>query len=415
MKMLLVPIPLFNKDMGVDYYCFRFLKDGNIFLSLQAHSLDASVMPPMLHVIKKAGLEALTTGKPLFVPISYVSLLADLENQCNETPSDIIFVIDNQTPVEKTFTERIKQLKALGFRFACHSKMDLEEHLPLIRLCDFMFVSAKGAELRRIRNYLNTFTENLIPISSDITTAEDFAAARSDGFELYEGPFYRLPLSKGQNKVSPLKINYINLLNIARNQDFDISKVARTVQQDAALAISLLRMVNSLGLSSRIESIEYASALLGEKELRKWITAVVADMLSADKPNEITKLTLIRAKFAETIAPKFELASQSQNLFLMGLFSALDLILDMPMERALNIVQVPDSIRHALLHKTGEFYPVLELLLWYETADWINTSRSLIINKLEGSDVFGAYLESLCWYNTLIAPLSEPEEMPQGG
>jgi EAL and modified HD-GYP domain-containing signal transduction protein len=94
----------------------------------------------------------------------------------------------------------------------------------------------------------------------------------------------------------------------------------------------------------------------------------------------------------------------------MGLFSALDIILDMPMERALSVVQVPDPIRHALLRKSGELYPVLELILWYETADWINASRSLILNKLESSDVFGAYLESLMWYNTLIAPVNEPKE-----
>lgn len=410
MKILLVPIPLFNPEMGVDYYCFRYQKNGNMFLSLQATQLDDALQPAMFDVINQVGLEALTTGKPLFVPISHVTLLAGLENKCWVDPGHLVFILDKETPVEPVFMDEIMRLKELGYRFAASSKMSVQEHLPLIQLCDFIFVSIKMTNPKKARDYfiMNQIHVTIIP--SDIQTAAEFERVKNDNFTLFEGPFYRLPMSKGQNTVSPLKINYINLLNIVRDENFEIEKVAKTVQRDAALSISLLRIVNSLGLREKVESIEYAAALIGQSELRKWITATVSEMIAADKPNEIAKLSLTRARFAENLARYFELGAEIQGLFLMGLFSVLDIILDMPMEKALNVVRVSDPIRDALLHKKGHLYPVLELILWYETADWVNASRSLIIHKMEPSDIYDAYLEALKWYNMLIAPETEEEE-----
>ncbi len=407
MKMLLVPTPLFNTNMGVDYYYFQYQKDGNALLTMPIQAYDGTPHPPLLDVINKVGLDALTTGKPLFVPISHLSLLADLENQCKVPAEKIIFVLGSQTPAKSTFIAHIARLKNQGYRFAADSKVNLQKQFDIVRFCDFVFMDAKSPALKTIWAFLSVNHLDLTVIPAGISSNKEFETAKKNGFSLFDGPFYRLPMSKGQNKVSPMKINYINLLNIARNEDFDIEKVSGTVQRDPALSISLLKMVNSLGLRDKVQSIEFATALIGQKELRKWISAVVSEMLAADKPNEITKMSLIRAQFAENMSIKIGLAGKSQSFFLMGLFSALDIILDMDMEHALNVVQVADEIRDALLYQKGDLYPVLELILLYEKADWINTSRSLIIEEISSPDVFDAYMDALQWYNKLNATLTE--------
>ena len=70
-------------------------------------------------------------------------------------------------------------------------------------------------------------------------------------------------------------------------------------------------------VNSEITSIRHAAAMLGQKELKKWINTAVTSELCADKPNEVTRLSLLRAKFAENLAPAFEMAGHSSELFLM--------------------------------------------------------------------------------------------------
>lgn len=409
MKLLAVPVPLFNSEMGVDAYCFRFQK-GDSFTAGSTHLIfDGAMDSPLLGIISEVGLEALTTGKPIFVPVSHISLLVNLEEQCKEDPHKIVFILDKNITTDDTYKDRILRYKGLGYRFACYSKMNYTYHAPIIAMCDYIFVDIRATDVRQARMYLKSLNRNITIIVSDIESADMFSTVRYDNFKLFEGPFYRLPLTKGQNMVSPLKINYIQLINLVRTDDFDIERVSEIVQRDAALAISLLTMVNSLGLREKIKSIKHAAAILGQKELRKWITTATTKMLAEDKPNEITKLSLVRAKFAENLAPIFNMAVNAQSLFLMGLFSALDIILDISMENALEIIQVSDGIKNALLYQQGKYYSVLEFILYYETADWVNVSRCMIMNNIDQEEAFSAYFDALSWYGSTISMGNELE------
>ena len=155
-------------------------------------------------------------------------------------------------------------------------------------------------------------------------------------------------------------------------------------------------------VNSEITSIRHASAMLGQRELKKWINTAVANKLYADKPNEITRLSLLRAKFAENLAPAFSLAAQAPELFLMGLFSVLDLILSKPMEEALKMVQVSKEIREALVDNKGKFAPIMSFITQYECANWQEISRLMILQEIDMEQVNEAYLSSLTWYRDLF-------------
>ena len=142
--------------------------------------------------------------------------------------------------------------------------------------------------------------------------------------------------------------------------------------------------------------------MLGQKELKKWINTAVTNELCADKPNEITRLSLLRAKFAENLAPIFEMAVFSSELFLMGLFSVLDLILDKPMAEALQMVKVSKHIEEALVDRKGELAPVLDFILHYENASWQEVSRQMVLKNIDMNHVYDAYTKSLQWYRDLF-------------
>ena len=152
----------------------------------------------------------------------------------------------------------------------------------------------------------------------------------------------------------------------------------------------------------RVLACPYAAAMLGEKELRKWLITAVAGQLYTDKPNELTRMSLLRAKFAENLAPVFSMAIQSSELFLMGLFSVLDVILDMPMKDALETIKVSKNISDALVYHKGIFAFPLEFILQYENANWQEVSRLMIVHNIEMQPVYDAYLNALRWYRDTI-------------
>ena len=129
---------------------------------------------------------------------------------------------------------------------------------------------------------------------------------------------------------------------------------------------------------------------------------MITKELCADRPNEISRLSLLRAKFAEWLAPSFGLAMKSSELFLMGLFSVLDIILNMTMEEALKKVNVSKEISDALVYHKGEFAMLYDFIVAYENADWQEVCRQLIVKEINVNTVYEAYKETLCWYKDMF-------------
>ena len=162
-------------------------------------------------------------------------------------------------------------------------------------------------------------------------------------------------------------------------------------------------MVNRMTINSGISTVGHAAAMLGQKELKRWINTAVTNKLCEDSPGEVTRLSLIRAKFAENLAPLFDEAGQSQELFLMGLFSVLDVVLNKSMEEALKIVRVSKSIEEALTKGGGEFGKILKFMRAYEDANWSEVSRVMVLEKVDMNATYSAYLDVLKWYRTIYA------------
>ena len=88
-------------------------------------------------------------------------------------------------------------------------------------------------------------------------------------------------------------------------------------------------------------------------------------------------------------------------LFLMGLFSVLDVILEKPMAEALKVVHVAGEISNALIYRIGVLAPVYDFMLHYETANWAEVSRLMLLKNIDMNTVYEAYTSALKWYRTV--------------
>ena len=236
----------------------------------------------------------------------------------------------------------------------------------------------------------------------NVDSREEYDKLTENGsFDLYEGSFFRMPVTKEQTEVAPVKANYIQLLNTVNEPDYELTDAADVIGKDTALIISLLKMVNRM-VPSEVSSVRQAAALLGQKELKKWINTAVTQELCADKPSEIIRMSLLRAKLCENLAPILGFRQSEQEPFLLGLFSAIDVMLDMPMEEALKKIHLSDHINAALLNSEGPMFPLLQFMLLYENAEWTELSRIMVIEEVDMDTVYRAYLDALKWYRELF-------------
>lgn len=405
--MLTAMIPLFDENLTVSAYSL-FVQKKNFLLNpslLGTGSNDGAANISGFDMIESVGIETVSSGKDVFVEINNISIFSDIPSQCSAPHDKIVLLIDNTVLAESMYINRLRELKEMGYKLAIKklAVQSFEAYREILVLMDYVLLDHKKIDISKARIYFGKLYPNVKLCAVNIKSQEDFEELRKEGgYSLYEGEFYRMPVTKGQAEVAPLKINYIELLNLVNDADFELTEAADVIGRDTALVISLLKMVNNMAVNSEITSIRHAAAMLGQKELKKWINTAVTNELCADRPSEITRLSLLRAKFAENLAPAFEMALHSSELFLMGLFSVLDLILDKPMSEALEMVVVSKEIREALIDQKGNFAPVLDFVKQYENANWQEVSRQMLLMNIEMDKISDAYISSLKWYRDLF-------------
>ncbi len=405
--MLLTLVPLFDENMAVSAYSIFYQKENYLLNPLMQGSrrFDGATRVPELEVIQNMGIETISDEREVFVPISNISIFTDIAEQCDAPHERMVLLIDNTVPPVEMYVNRLKELKEQGYKLAIRklAVSEFENYKQILQLMDYLFLNNKKIDIEKAKIFFGKLYPNIKLCAGNIDSNEIYESLKkSGGYAFYEGSFYRVPITKGETEVAPLKVNYISLLNTVNNENFDLAEAADIIGHDTALTISLMQMVNRMSVNGGITSIRHATAMLGQKELKKWINTAVVNELYSDKPNEITRVSLLRAKFAESLAPHFGLAMKSDELFLMGLFSVLDVILERDMKDALKMLQVEGDIAVALTEHKGKYAPVLEFITHYEMADWQEVSRQMILQEIELDTVYQAYLDSLKWYRTLM-------------
>ncbi|MCR4797763.1 MAG: HDOD domain-containing protein [Lachnospiraceae bacterium] len=406
--MLATLIPMFDKNMIVMGYSVFAQRDNLLLDPIKSGSgyLDSAMRIEGMDIINNMGLDTLVDNRQVFLYVGNVSLFTDIKGQGATPTNRIVILIDHSVKPEEQYVERIKALRAQGYKFAIKGipLNELGNYKAIIDLMDYMFLNHLRVNIVQAKKLFNTIYPNVKLCAVNVGTQEEYDALKeTGGFELYEGEFFRLPRHSQDTELAPLKVTYLELLKIVNNPDFDLTKAADTIGRDPALVLSLLKIVNNMTVNSGITSVRNAAAMMGQKELKRWINTAVTKELCSDRPSEVTRMSLIRARFAENLAPVFNKAGLSQELFLMGLFSVLDIILEKPMEECLESINVSKAIRDALVGQKGEMAEILNFMKEYENASWQEVSRLGLLGNINLDAVYEAYLSALSWYKDLIS------------
>jgi len=414
MRFFISAIPFFDAEMAV--HAYRMMtQDGDKLLGAAEdfRMLGGELLAPALEFVRKIGTEPFAGSNDFFVDISKYQLLIGMPLSLNISPDNLVCVIDNETLTDNAAYAKLGILKRKGYRLAIEGFPRTISMDTAVKVFDYVLLSCTSAdfqgELKEIRPYI--FKTRLVIVDvPDVDSFNRYAGARG---VLLSGNFYSQPITKGQADISPLKINALHLLGQINDESFDLGAAADTIERDPALSISLLRFINAMNpdRSRKIDSIRNAVAILGQKEVKKWATVAISMGIGEDRPSEITRLSLIRAKFAENLAPAFAMSLKSGALFITGLFSLLDVILQLPLHRAIDEVAAAREIRDALIDKKGRIYEVLSLIFAYERAEWHNASLVMVRNGVDIEVLTQAFIDSLYWYRQLLDAIDDESDV----
>ena len=342
-------------------------------------------------------------GNDLCYFISYTNQL--LNPAVTKTLPKDKFVVEVTIPAEqgKRDSRIAQELHRKGYKLAMIGIFSTKIIPESIKFADYCKFNSSDTNLIMQKRIIEKYPKVKF-IATKVDTQDIFQAAKDAGFKLFQGFFFSQQTKvKKTKEISPLKVNYFRLLKLSSTEDYmDFREISSIISSDVALTYKLLRILNSAAVGLRnVSSISMAVAYLGEENLKKWIAVLALRGITEDKPLELVRLSLIRARFGELLAPHSRIRRNPKEVFMVGLLSLLHIALEMTKEQLLEELPVADDIRDSLLTKTGVYSDLLKFYENYEYANWEEISRFVEDNQMESQIVNDSYIMAVKWYNDL--------------
>lgn len=357
------------------------------------------------------GFEKITAGHRMFINCPRDFLLRDYASLF-PPQSVVIEILETIRPDDEVIAA-CRRLKQAGYTLALDDFVDSPAWAPLVELADILKIDFQLTDPSEQRDIVARYAgRKLRMLAEKVETQEEYAAGMQMGYTLFQGYFFCRPEVMRHRALPSSKVAYLDLLRAATGPEFNIHELASKIKHEASLTFRLLRYLNSaaFGLRSEVRSVRHALSLLGERELRKWIAVVSVSVLADGKPDELMTVPLVRGRFCELLAPLAGLADHASDLFLMGLLSVMDAVLDQPLDSILADLPVRHEIKEALLARTGLYWRLLEIAVAHERADWEKVSALLSETEMEEGRVSELYVAAVDWSTALRSNVPAPAE-----
>jgi len=305
------------------------------------------------------------------------------------------------------FLALCQSIQRMGYSLALDDFTGQPELAPVADIANVIKVDMRLSSSEQQERLLHTYKpRGVLMLAEKVESHAEFERARRMGYDLFQGYFFARPAVVRGKQISALKTTCLHLLREAQKPDLDFRHLRELIRQDPSLTYQLLRYVNSalFAHSEKILSISRALAFLGEERIRRWVYLATLTALGTNKPSELVKLSLVRARFCERLAQLTRIGS-SNDAFLLGMFSLLDALIDQSLDEALRGVGLGEEIAGALLGagRDEDFLRrVYRLIGSYEHGNWDEVERLSQGWGISTAAIGQAYIDSARWAEQVV-------------
>ncbi|MDP2715888.1 EAL and HDOD domain-containing protein [Rheinheimera sp.] len=354
------------------------------------------------------GLDDFLGDKPGFINFTLDTLLKKYPGMLPKEQV-VIEILETVQPGKRLLAE-CQHLKEQGYTLALddYIHQPVWRHFyPFIDIIKVDFRSTSIDTINEIKAAVAPFGHIKL-LAEKVETNEEFQTAMDMGFSYFQGYFFSKPEMMQSKSLSPAQMTLAELLYETSKADMDLAKITKVFERDVHLSYKLLRYSNSTVFKRRaeIETIKQALVVLGQSELKRFLSLLFTAQISSDKPAELMRMSMTRARFAEGIAGlhgKIDTA----KAFLTGLMSLMDAILDEPIDVVMDKLPLAKEIKEALVEKQGVLADYITLIQFYETAQWQEASQAINSLTLPADKVPDAYHTAVQWANEQMKALGD--------
>jgi len=386
--------PIYNKNLTVFGYELLFRSGTKNAAAIDPFSADGATSTTIINTFLEIGLERLVGNKYAFINLTEQFLLE--ENSLPISPKQVILEVLEDIPVTPELISAVERLSSKGFIIALDDYIYNPSHKPLVKMVDIIKIDIMQLSKEQIVQHVKKLKEYDIKLLAEkIETIDEYEFCRKLGFDYYQGYFLSKPRIIRSKALPTNKVAVLNLLAVLQNPNSDINELEEAISFDVSISYRILKLINSsfFSFSREVDSVKQAIVILGRNQLSSWASMIALSKMD-DRPSEMIHLAMIRGKMCEMLAEKSGL-KPLESFFTVGLFSALDILMERDIETIIAPLPLSNEVENALLKHDGILGEALKCALAYEVADFENIS----FQNLTEDDFFIANVEAVSWAN----------------
>ena len=388
--------PIFDRDERVFGYELLFRNgteqafQGDIDAAARS-TLDSSLL---------FGIDTLCDHRRAFINCTREVLLNDMVTLL--PPTLAVVEILESIEVDDEIISACQRLRSAGYLIALDDFTADDARESLFPLTDIIKVDLRATTRAERVDMMRSLGASHSMLAEKVETQEEFRETLRDGFHYFQGFFFRRPELMKARDIPACQLNYLRMLAMVSRPTLDLKEIERAIKGEASVCYRLLRYLNSpvFAFHNNIHSVRHALGMLGEREIRRWVRLVATLSAGKGKSSELVFSALIRARFCELLSPR--LGAGDSDLFLIGLLSLMDVIMQIPMAQILESVPVDQESKAALLG-SGPLYPIYMLMLAQEAGAWEDAANISALLGLPSGEVAEAYFNAVVWARNLSA------------
>jgi c-di-GMP-related signal transduction protein len=385
--------PILNREQQVFGYELLF-RDGveNFFRATDADAAARSTLDSTLLM----GFDVLCNGQRAFINCTRDLLLKEGITLLPSAQT-VVEVLETVEPDDLVIAA-CERLKVAGYTIALDDYVAQDPREALVPLADILKVDFEKTTVPERAALVERYRRSRCRMLAEkVETREQFTAACEMGYVYFQGYFFRRPEVLKTREIPANRINYLRMLEAVSHDELDVRELERLIKSEASVLYRLLRYLNSpmFAFANEIHSVRHALSILGEREARRWIRLVTLVSAGMQKSTDLVLSALVRARFCELLSEK--VARNESDLFLVGLVSLMDSILEIPMAQVLEKIPLDQDIKTVLMGGTGRLRPVYQLMLTQEAGDWEHARGFAAQLHLSESEVGGLWWQAIKW------------------
>ena len=348
-------------------------------------------------------MDRLIGNKLVFISLSCVGLASPL---LDDLPAESVVLAVKVVP-ERAEAQllRLKELVAAGFKIALDDFVYSPVLAPFLRLAKFVRIDVSQLDAIDMRAQLKILMDKFAPdlLAKHVEFDDTFEACRNLSFAYFQGYYFTRLQPDKPPRLGSDRLRVIELLNLVTKYA-EISQLEKVFKLDATLSYKLLRYINSpgCGMVQKIRSIAHALVILGHDQLYRWLTLLLFSSGKADgRSQALLKNALVRARLVEVLGKRRLAPAECEGLFIVGIFSLLDALLNSPMSTAVAHLNLSEPVLQGLVERKGIYAPFLLLAEACEEGDQARVEEYAALCGLDATGVNLIHLQAMIWAEEL--------------